>query len=48
MLKDAHSASFSFITFLADAEPSLSKLQVITYKEALKARYARSLSAHQS
>ena len=30
----------SFIAFLADVEPPLSKMQVITYKEALKARYA--------
>ena len=28
----------SFIAFLADVEPPLSKMQVITYKEALKAR----------
>lgn len=35
-MRDIH----SFITFLADSEPPLSKLQVITYKEALKARYA--------
>ena len=30
-MRDIH----SFITFLADSEPPLSKLQVITYKEAL-------------
>ena len=32
----------SFIAFLADVEPPLSKMQVIAYKEALKTRYATS------
>ena len=32
----------SFIAFLTDVEPPLSKMQVIAYKEALKTRYATS------
>lgn len=32
----------SFIAFLADVEPPLSKMQVIAYKESLKTRYATS------
>ncbi len=32
----------SFIAFLTDVEPPLSKMQVIAYKESLKTRYATS------